>query len=73
MSISPAQLDEVIVILRYLYHDAEAVYEERSIEPHYVEMDAVMSALSSAAGQVVRAREELERVIHLDVKARYND
>lgn len=44
---SSEQFDDVLVRLRDLYRQAEDVYELRSIDPHYVEMDQVMSALSS--------------------------
>ncbi len=66
----PGELDEAIILLRSLYRQAENIYEQRNTAPHYVEMDAVMSALSSAEGQVIRARDELKRIIQLDVAFR---
>jgi hypothetical protein len=68
----PGQIDEAIVLLRYLYRQAQDVYEERNIAPHYVEMDAVMSALSNSLADAIRAKEELMRVIQLDVAYRYS-
>lgn len=66
----PDQYEDVLVRLRDLYRQAEDVFEQRKVHPHYVEMDQVMSALASARSSVERARDELNRVIQLDVQAR---